>query len=112
LEIMTPFKQDLILEIIKLKWELQNSFNEKYYIYLKNLFFKVSIIFLILEMPTKIHPWADNVRYARTGVESMPIAIGLARAYTKKRKNFTLLQIKFSYRRVYRPKFRTKNLKK
>ena len=32
----------------------------------------------------QIHPWATKVRYARTGGESMSIAIRLARAYTKR----------------------------
>ena len=40
----------------------------------------------LAEMLLKIHSWADNVRYARTGGESMSIAIRLARAYTKKEK--------------------------
>ena len=40
----------------------------------------------LAEMLLKIHPWADKVRYARTGGESMSVAIRLARAYTKKEK--------------------------
>ena len=40
----------------------------------------------LAEMLIKIHPWADNVRYARTGGESMSMAIRIARAYTKKEK--------------------------
>ena len=32
----------------------------------------------------KLHPWASAVKYARTGGESMSMAIRLARAYTKK----------------------------
>jgi len=40
----------------------------------------------LAEMLTKIHPWADSVKYARTGGESMTIAIRIARAYTKKEK--------------------------
>ena len=40
----------------------------------------------LAEMLTKIHPWADSVKYARTGGESMAIAIRIARAYTKKEK--------------------------
>src|SRR3989344_5070955 len=31
----------------------------------------------------KIHPWAGMVRYARTGGESMAVAVRIARAYTK-----------------------------
>ncbi len=38
------------------------------------------------ELLIKIHPWADSVRYARTGGESVAIAIRIARAYTKKDK--------------------------
>ena len=34
----------------------------------------------------KIHPWADMVKYARTGGEGNAIAIRLARAFTKKNK--------------------------
>ncbi len=34
----------------------------------------------------KMHPWAGSVKYARTGGESMSIAIRLSRAYTKKDK--------------------------
>ena len=34
----------------------------------------------------KIHPWAGSVKYARTGGESMSIAIRLSRAFTKKDK--------------------------
>ena len=33
-----------------------------------------------------IHPWADMVRFARTGGESMAIAVRIARAYTGKDK--------------------------
>ena len=40
----------------------------------------------LAEILTKIHPWADSVKYARTGGESMSIAIRIARAYTKKEK--------------------------
>ena len=32
----------------------------------------------------KIHPWAGMVRYARTGGESMAVAVRIARAYTKR----------------------------
>ena len=34
----------------------------------------------------KIHPWAEMVRYARTGGEAMSIAVRLVRAYTMKDK--------------------------
>ena len=34
----------------------------------------------------KIHPWAGGVKYARTGGESMSIAVRLSRAFTKKDK--------------------------
>lgn len=34
----------------------------------------------------EIHPWADNVRFSRTGGESMVIAVRIARAYTGKDK--------------------------
>ena len=34
----------------------------------------------------KIHPWAGSVKYARTGGESMAIAIRLSRAFTGKDK--------------------------
>ena len=34
----------------------------------------------------KIHPWAGSVKFARTGGESMSIAIRLSRAFTKKDK--------------------------
>jgi len=36
----------------------------------------------LAELLIKIHPWADMVRYARTGGESMAIAARIARAYT------------------------------
>ncbi|MEK7201304.1 MAG: aminotransferase class III-fold pyridoxal phosphate-dependent enzyme [Patescibacteria group bacterium] len=36
----------------------------------------------LAELLTKIHPWADMVRYARTGGESMAIAARIARAHT------------------------------
>ncbi len=42
----------------------------------------------LAEILTKIHPWADSVKYARTGGESMSIAIRIARAYTKKKKYY------------------------
>ena len=34
----------------------------------------------------KIHPWAGSVKFARTGGESMSIAVRLSRAYTGKDK--------------------------
>jgi len=34
----------------------------------------------------KLHPWAEMVRYARTGGESNTIALRIARAYSKKEK--------------------------
>ena len=40
----------------------------------------------LAELLIKLHPWAESVRYCRTGGESMSIAIRLARAYTKKDK--------------------------
>lgn len=36
----------------------------------------------LAELLCKIHPWADMVRYARSGGESMAIAVRIARAYT------------------------------
>ena len=36
----------------------------------------------LAELLIKIHPWAEMVRYARTGGESMAIAARIARAYT------------------------------
>ncbi|MBU0605747.1 MAG: aminotransferase class III-fold pyridoxal phosphate-dependent enzyme [Candidatus Omnitrophica bacterium] len=38
----------------------------------------------LAEVLTKIHPWAKMARYARTGGESMAIAVRIARAYTGK----------------------------
>ncbi|MBI3633622.1 MAG: aminotransferase class III-fold pyridoxal phosphate-dependent enzyme [Candidatus Vogelbacteria bacterium] len=38
----------------------------------------------LAELLCKIHPWAKMVRYARTGGESMAIAVRIARAYSKK----------------------------
>ena len=32
----------------------------------------------------EIHPWASNVKFARTGAEANSIAIRIARSYTKK----------------------------
>lgn len=36
----------------------------------------------LADLLCEIHPWADKVRYARTGGESMAIAVRIARAYT------------------------------
>lgn len=40
----------------------------------------------LAELLCEIHPWADKVRYARTGGESMAVAVRIARAYTGKDK--------------------------
>lgn len=40
----------------------------------------------LAELLIKLHPWANNVRYARTGGETMSVAIRLARAYTRRDK--------------------------
>ena len=40
----------------------------------------------LAELMFKLHPWADGIRYARTGGESMAIAVRIARAYTGKDK--------------------------
>ncbi len=40
----------------------------------------------LVELLIEIHPWAESVRYARTGGEAMAIAVRIARAYTKKDK--------------------------
>jgi len=40
----------------------------------------------LADLLCEIHPWADQVRFARTGGESMAIAVRIARAYTKKDK--------------------------
>ena len=40
----------------------------------------------LAELLLKIHPWAENVRYCRTGGETMSAAIRLARAYNKRDK--------------------------
>jgi glutamate-1-semialdehyde 2,1-aminomutase len=40
----------------------------------------------LAEILTKIHPWANAVKYTRTGGESMSVAIRLARAFTRKEK--------------------------
>ncbi|ADN08182.1 aminotransferase class III-fold pyridoxal phosphate-dependent enzyme [Sulfurimonas autotrophica] len=38
----------------------------------------------LAELLCKIHPWADEVRYTRTGGESMAVAVRIARAKTQK----------------------------
>ncbi len=38
----------------------------------------------LAELLLRLHPWADMVRYARTGGEAMSIAVRIARAYTRK----------------------------
>lgn len=40
----------------------------------------------LAELLCEIHPWAQKVRFARTGGESMAIAVRIARAYTGKDK--------------------------
>ncbi len=40
----------------------------------------------LAELLIKLHPWAGSVRYARTGGESMAIAVRIARAYKSKSK--------------------------
>jgi len=40
----------------------------------------------LADLLCEIHPWADKVRYARTGGESMAVAVRIARAYTGKDK--------------------------
>jgi glutamate-1-semialdehyde 2,1-aminomutase len=40
----------------------------------------------LAEMLLKLHPWADMVRYARTGGEAMTVSIRIARAFTGKDK--------------------------
>ena len=40
----------------------------------------------LAEILIKLHPWADCVRYTRTGGEAMVVAVRIARAYTKKDK--------------------------
>ncbi len=40
----------------------------------------------LAKMLVKIHPWAQMVKFARTGAEASAIAIRLARAYNKKSK--------------------------
>ncbi len=38
----------------------------------------------LAELLTELHPWADMVRYARTGGEAMAVAVRIARAKTRK----------------------------
>lgn len=38
----------------------------------------------LAELLLELHPWAEMVRYAKTGGESLAIAVRIARAYTKK----------------------------
>ena len=40
----------------------------------------------LAEILIKDHPWAGGVKFARTGGESMSVAVRLARAYTGKEK--------------------------
>lgn len=40
----------------------------------------------LAELLIKIHPWADSVRYARTGGEAMTIAVRMARVHSNKYK--------------------------
>jgi glutamate-1-semialdehyde 2,1-aminomutase len=40
----------------------------------------------LAELFCEIHPWADMVRYSRTGGEAMAIAVRIARAHTKREK--------------------------
>lgn len=40
----------------------------------------------LAELLCSLHPWADMVRYSRTGGEAMAIAVRIARAYTGKDK--------------------------
>lgn len=40
----------------------------------------------LAELLCEIHPWADQVRYARTGGEAMAIAVRIARAATNREK--------------------------
>lgn len=40
----------------------------------------------LADLLCELHPWADKVRYARTGGEAMVIAVRIARAATKKDK--------------------------
>src|SRR3990167_6149327 len=38
----------------------------------------------LAELLCELHPWAKKVRYARTGVEAMAIAVRIGRAHTGK----------------------------
>lgn len=38
----------------------------------------------LAELLCVLHPWAEMVRYARTGAEAMAVAVRIARAYTKR----------------------------
>jgi len=40
----------------------------------------------LAELLLKLHPWAEMVRYTRTGGEAMAVAVRIARAYTRKDK--------------------------
>lgn len=40
----------------------------------------------LAELLFKIHPWAEQIRYARTGGEAMAVAVRIARAHTQKDK--------------------------
>lgn len=40
----------------------------------------------LADLLCEIHPWAEMVRYSRTGGESMAVAVRIARAYTEKDK--------------------------
>jgi glutamate-1-semialdehyde 2,1-aminomutase len=40
----------------------------------------------LAELLCEIHPWADMVRYARTGGEAVSVAVRIARAYTGRQK--------------------------
>jgi glutamate-1-semialdehyde aminotransferase len=40
----------------------------------------------LAELLLKLHPWAEQVRYARSGGEAMAIAVRIGRAYTRKDK--------------------------
>lgn len=40
----------------------------------------------LAELLCEIHPWADMVRYARTGGEAMSVAVRIARAHTRRDK--------------------------
>ncbi len=40
----------------------------------------------LAELLCELHPWAEMVRYARTGGEAMAVAVRIARAYTRRDK--------------------------